>query len=111
MGYIEYGVPQDDAAFSPDGLYIASASEDRTGGPHCANLGCLDGQVTGQSIRRYKPRALLCMAFSRDGHLIASGSSDGTVRLHDVGTGQIVGDPLRAHSSGVGFVAFSPDAS
>ena len=49
------------------------------------------------------------MAFSPDGHRLATASDDGTVRLWDADTGQPIGDPLTGHTDAVTSVAFSPD--
>jgi WD40 repeat protein len=48
------------------------------------------------------------IAFSPDGHTIASGSNDKTVKLWDVLSGQLL-RTLAGHTSGVNSVAFSPD--
>ena len=50
------------------------------------------------------------MAFSPDGHRIASASDDQTVRLWNADTGQPIGDPAhRPHRRRVNSVAFSRD--
>ncbi|HZE18319.1 MAG TPA: hypothetical protein VE197_22955 [Mycobacterium sp.] len=51
------------------------------------------------------------VAFSPDGHRIASGKADKTVRLWNTDTQEAIGAPLTGHRSKVlSVAAFSPDA-
>jgi WD40 repeat protein len=49
------------------------------------------------------------VAFSADGHTLASGSDEPTVRLWDVQSHKELVTPLAAHNGAVNSVAFSPD--
>ncbi len=51
-----------------------------------------------------------CIAFSPDDNRIASGSSNNTVKVWDVGTGAEV-LTLRGHESKVSTIAFTPDGT
>ncbi len=53
--------------------------------------------------------AVNSVAFSPDGHRLATASADDTVRLWNADTGQPLGDPLTGHTDAVSSVAFSPD--
>jgi WD40 repeat protein len=53
--------------------------------------------------------AVLSVAFSPDGKILASGSADDTVTLWDLASGQLIGQLLQGHSDVVTSVAFSPD--
>ena len=55
------------------------------------------------------PGGVYSIAISSDGQHIVSGSSDHTVYVWNIMTGEIVSGPFSGHSSSVTSVAFSPD--
>ncbi|MCI0462018.1 MAG: WD40 repeat domain-containing protein [Gemmataceae bacterium] len=54
-----------------------------------------------------EPSAVLSLAFSPDGNLLAAGGSDGVVRLINPGDGKLVRE-LKGHTSAVAGLAFHP---
>ena len=88
-------------AYSPDGTRLAVASE----------IGIwLYETATHQEVALLTGHAfaVFSVAFSPDGQTIASGNSDGTVRLWDTYTGEHK-QTLKGHTNLVFSVAFSPD--
>jgi WD40 repeat protein/tRNA A-37 threonylcarbamoyl transferase component Bud32 len=98
-------------AFSPDGLWLASASWDQSvrvwdveRGQTLATLGGASDSGRGHVGR------VLGVAFSPDGRVLASASDDKTVRLWQLPEGREL-RILSGHTAGVNSVAFSGDGS
>jgi WD40 repeat protein len=89
-------------AFSPDGQFIVSGSNDKT-----VRLWDLNGNQIGQPFIGHN-WWVRSVAFSPDGQFIVSGSNDETVRLWDLNGNQI-GQPFIGHKDQVCSVTFSPD--
>ena len=96
-----------DAAFSPEGKWIVSVSQDKT-------IRLWNAQ-TGKEVAKTKEQgdAVLCVAFADDGQRILTGSADNLAVLWKVNTteGKTELKPqllLKGHSARVTDVAFSP---
>ncbi|MBC1220030.1 serine/threonine protein kinase [Nostoc sp. UCD121] len=89
-------------AFSPDGITLGSASDDKT--IKLWNL------TSGEEIQTLEGHSnwIWTVAFSPDSKTLASGSADKTIKLWNVETGKLV-RTLEGNTDGVTSVAFSPD--
>ena len=92
----------DDIAFSPGGQYLAVAS----------GIGVWIYEVATSRALMLIPTAnsVSSVSFSPDGATLASGAWDGTMKLWDVATGEIIAT-LEGHGGGVQSVSFSPDGA
>ncbi|TFK66225.1 WD40 repeat-like protein, partial [Pluteus cervinus] len=91
-------------AYSPDGKFIVSGSEDKTVRIWDSNT----GQPVVQPLVGHSSW-VGSVAYSPDGKYVASGSGDRTVRIWNVVTGQPVGQPFEGHNGAVRSVAYSPN--
>ncbi|HEU0200340.1 MAG TPA: TIR domain-containing protein, partial [Burkholderiaceae bacterium] len=93
------------AAFSADGRYLVSGSQNGTLQRwERAPLRPLGALLLGHA------RDVSSVAFSPDGTTIASGDREGALRLWDAASGQPLGPPL-SHRGGVKSVAFTVDGT
>ncbi|KAG8833251.1 hypothetical protein FRB91_000039 [Serendipita sp. 411] len=95
--------------FTPKLSYIRQAANVQFPNVMSVAIGCMEKWP--EPPRRWTGHTgtVNSIAFSPDGCRIVSGSADKTIRLWDIETGQILGEPLRGHRANVYSVAFSPD--
>ncbi|KAG8790168.1 hypothetical protein FRC12_012598 [Ceratobasidium sp. 428] len=93
-------------AYSPDGAYVVSGSQQRT----IRIWDAYSGQPVGQPLEGHIG-PVNSVAYSPDGAYIVSGSWDSSVRIWDAHTRQPVGQPLEGHTGSVNSVAYSPDGA
>lgn len=96
-------------ALSADGKTLATAGGFSGQGGQQADLRLWD-MASGRNIANFKGHTayILCVAFSPDGKMLASGSNDTTVRIWHVPSGEFIAK-LTEHTRPVYSVIFSPD--
>jgi WD40 repeat protein len=101
---VGHGDQARDAAFSPDGATVATASLDGT----IRLWYAATGKPRGRPLRGHSA-GVRTVAFSPDGKTLVSGSDDTTVRLWNLATREQRGSPLEGHTKAVTDVAFRAD--
>src|SRR5262249_13132625 len=91
-------------AFSPDSRTLAIAGSAGTILLDVATMQTLGGPLTGHTALVFD------VAFTRDGHTLATASDDGTIVLYDVSSRLAIGDPLTANDGRATGVALTPDS-
>ncbi|MCB0065046.1 MAG: AAA family ATPase [Caldilineaceae bacterium] len=99
-------------AFHPNGQLLVSGSADRQvriwdiGDFYLVRPAMPSAGVPIRTLQGHT-NAIFSVTYSPDGHLLASGSADGTIRLWRAGDGTLV-NVLTGHSAAVFAVAFDP---
>jgi WD40 repeat protein/uncharacterized caspase-like protein len=96
----------DSVAFSPDGKWVLS------GGLGSEKIHLWETE-SGQLIRTFQGQEYVShelVAFSPDGTRVLAGCDNGTLRLWDATSGELV-RVIKAHRKGITAVAFSPDGT
>ena len=95
--------------FAPKSSLIAQLYAPRFKNIMCIDLGQLDEWPSEQAIIRGHSDTVNFVVFSPDGTRVLSCSSDKTVRVSDVETGQIVAGPSKEHTGRVLCAVYSTD--
>src|SRR5262249_29604364 len=95
-----------DVAFSPDGRWVLTASDDHTAWVRDAATG---KPRFDAPLRHDAP--VLRASFSPEGDRVVTAGADGTARIWDAATGEPLTPPLAGHRGPIRDARFSPDGS
>ncbi len=99
--------PSRSVAFSPDGMILATGSDE---GDHTIALrDAKTGDI--RKVLRGHRGTVRALAFSPDGLWLASSGMDPRIILWNVKTGETKGEPLGGHQESVRSLTFSPDGT
>jgi WD40 repeat protein len=93
------------AAFSPDGKYIATSSEDRS-----ASVWKADSWAFPYAKLRH-PNTVFSVSFSPDGRQVVTACKDGVVRVWQYGESGAAPAELKGHTKAVRQATYSPDGN
>ena len=82
---------------------------DRIGGDNTIKIHDIDGGTERIRFEGHKG-SVTCLAYSKDGKVMATGSTDRTIKLWDTATGQNY-RTLQGHTEEVRSIAFRPDGT
>ncbi len=107
-GYISSG---EGLAFSPDGRYLVTWSEDPFASGNKEDHVKVWDTATGRAVVTLvadRTMGASCVAFASDGRTLATASMDGVVRLWEVATWKVRAE-FRGHQDRISALAFGPD--
>lgn len=108
IGLADHEGPVELLAFSPDGHWLATGSEDAT--VRLWDLSETDSYASPIILRGHN-QGITALSFSPNGHWLATGGEDATVRLWDLSSDNPTANPiiLKGHENRISRIAFSPD--
>jgi WD40 repeat protein len=100
-----------DLAFRPDGRQFATADVDAIQLWDSATGAAVGSEIVPAKGIFGAEAEAVAVAFSPDGTLLASATTEGTIELWDPVTGRVRGPALKGHVGEVSFLAFSADGA
>ncbi|MGH7134329.1 MAG: WD40 repeat domain-containing protein, partial [Pirellulales bacterium] len=99
-----------DVAFSPDGILLATTSEQQEANDHSGQVTVWDLKAARRHLLIRPATASHALAFSPDGYLLATGQLDGSIAMWDVMTGALI-QSVHGGRGPILFLAWAPRGS